>query len=164
MATRAGPHGAERPGPGRDGTEVPRAPGALGSRTGPGAMVTRGPGFCSALGAGTVITERAVPQGAGQALAVGSRVLPQSSIRGSRGPGQARLQSTALLYWALWTDSGQGRAVLSSAKESPSTGWAVSHDPQVIGTAVVCGEGWTQLQNGDTTGAAPLQGGASAPP
>lgn len=94
--------------------------------------------------------ERAVPQGAGQALAVGNKVLPQSSLRSSRG--QAPKHSFAVL--CLWADSGQGCAIQCQG-EPFHWGWSGSHDPQVIGTAVVCGEGWTRLPAGHTAGLLP---------
>lgn len=52
--------------------------------------------------------ERTVPQGAEPALAVGNRVLPQvihTALEAAR-PGYK-----ALLYCALWADSGQGCAI-----------------------------------------------------
>lgn len=106
--------------------------------------------------------ERTVPQGAKPALAVGDRVPPQVIHTG----GQARLQSTALLYCTLlyctlWADSGQGCAIQRQG-EPVHRGWAASRDPRVMGTTVLCGE--IQLQTGDTAGAAPLQGRGSAPP
>lgn len=70
----------------------------LGEPGGPGGGGGGGPGprICSG-GPGRVLKDWAVAQGTGQALAVGNRGVPQSSIWGFRGPGKAIEQGLATL-------------------------------------------------------------------
>lgn len=81
--------------------------------------------------------ERAVPQGAGH-REQGPATVIHTGLEG------ARLQSTA-----LWADSGQGCAIRGQG-EPLHRGWAGSRDPQVMGTAAVCGQGCTRLPAGHT--------------
>lgn len=69
--------------------------------------------------------ERTVLQGAELALTVGNEVRPQGIHTGLEG---ARPSYQALLYCALWADSGQGCAIQRQG-EPFRRGWAASRDP-----------------------------------
>lgn len=125
---------------------------AMGSRAGraePGGRQRRG-AQTLLWSPGGVIKDWPLPQGAGWALAVGNRAVPQSSMQGFRVPAKAIGQGFAIrgykgprralpqlqVRWRLWP---MPRGLMSTQL------WQSGHN-------VICGEGWTQLEDGDTTG------------